>query len=798
MKRLVFLLLCLAASASPAREAPERLLLPTPKKAVFSAPFTVRAGRFRIDDRFGGELDAARTDLFARTLEDRLGWKRTDDGPLRILLEKKAGTTLPGEYYELNVSPEVIRIAAADTRGIMRGISRLLAMTLTPLFTAGPGNTVTIRSIRIADWPDNALRIFQINLRQVFPETPREVLLKTAEELTDRAAEMLFSHVMFVVGGSMKLEGHPEINPPGPVFTKEDIRRLVGRAELRGLVPGPMLNSIGHASAGPYICPVYDGKDPKKVIGTNVADKNFDALFFRYLDELAELFPGTPFLGIGTDEFHKVLGKIEKLSGRKCGDFYPEYVNKVSAHLKKRGIRTMIYHDMLGPAGRYKWPVETLNGPRDAMRTLEKFDKDVIVGYWNYFHAEEYPFVKDLFDSGFRTVWFTGWYGRHAVAALYGAGHKLKQPLFTTQWSAIPAKNEFVHGSEFSWNAGPSPKTMHDFNELNTFYFHRRPRGNFRGSGVETPPLAGGEPLFSEYAKQLTARLGGGTGAYGIPFDPARARSFRKTPLRRESVPWDRLAELAAEGTLKDHVFFTPGSVVQRIIGRKSGVNAPRKQQKVIFYTSSFGPSTRTDNRGVEFAVDKNGVVTALSGNCSGRSGDERGDMRIPDGGFVVSWNEAQTCFFYRSNSFYQTLRKGDTLTLARRGSGKMTRQTVTAKFTRPRSGVAVFLGAVSPMDPVLPQVKVRFHFSGGGYCDVPVTGSDFISAPNILKKQTPWTMWIAHPLVRHGLFPVLAVETDRPRGAPPVESVSVRCSASGLEAGICVLGVTGFDEAEK
>ncbi|MBQ9500670.1 MAG: hypothetical protein IJU70_00790 [Lentisphaeria bacterium] len=799
MKRLLLLLLSLAASASPARETPDRLLLPTPKKASFSAPFTVRNGRFRIDDRSGTGLDAAKIDLFARTLKERLGWEKAEDAPLRILLERKEEKDLPREYCELSISPEAIRIAAADDRGMMRGLARLQAMTLTPLFAAGPGNSVTIRSVRIADWPDNDLRIFQINLRQVFPETPKEVLLKTAEELIDRAAEMLFSHVMFVVGGSMELAGHPEINPPGPVFTKEEIRRLAGRAELRGLIPGPMLNSIGHAAAGPYICPVCDDKDPQKVIGTNVADKNFDPLFFRYLDELTELFPGTPFLGIGTDEFHKVLGKIEKLSGRKCGDFYPEYVNKVSARLKKRGIRIMIYHDMLGPQGRYKWPVETLNGPKDAMETLKKFDKDVIVGYWNYFHAKEYPFVKDLFASGFRTVWFTGWYGQHAVEALFRTGHRLKQPLFTTQWSAIPAKNEFVHGAEFSWNAGASPKTMHDFNDLNTFYFHRRPRGNFRGNAVETPPLAGGEPLHPEYAKQLTARLGGVRAcAYGIPVDLACARGFHKAPGRRGTVSWDRLAELAAKGTLKDHVFFTPRSVVQRVIGRKSGVNAPRKQQKVIFYTSSFGPSTRTDARGVEFAVDKNGVVTALSGNCSGRSGDETGDMRIPEGGFVVSWNEAQPCFFFRSNSFYQTLRKGDRLTLARRGSGKMTKQSVTAKFSRPRGGAAVFLGAVSPMDPVLPQVKIRFHFSGGGFCDVPVTGSDFIASPNILKKQTPWNMWIASPLVRHGLFPVLAVEMDRPSGAPPVESVSVRCSASGLEAGICVLGVTGFDEDKK
>ena len=102
----------------------------------------------------------------------------------------------------------------------MRGLSRLLAMTLTPLFEVTEKGLV-LPILSIQDHPDNSLRIFQINLRQVYAHTPPQLMLETAFLLIDRAAEMQFNCVMLMIGGSMKLDGHPEINPPGPVWSKE-------------------------------------------------------------------------------------------------------------------------------------------------------------------------------------------------------------------------------------------------------------------------------------------------------------------------------------------------------------------------------------------------------------------------------------------------------------------------------------------------------------------------------------------------------------------------------------------------
>ena len=791
MKMRKYLLSCLLPFAVLC--AGELPLLPTPKTLEMHGTFVLKNAEFSLRSDWGKQLSPTQIKLFADTLSSRLGWKQKQTAKFEIQLKKSTVPHKSKEYYTLDISPEKVSITAAAPDGIFRGMARLQALSVTQHIRRENGRLVLPR-LSIKDHPDNKERIFQINLRQVYAQTPEKLMLEMTFMLIDRAAEMQFNHVMLMIGGSMKLDGHPEINPHGPVWTKDKIRLMVERVHARGMKCGPLINSIGHAAAGPYICPIYD-KAGKKVIGINVTDPKFDKLFFRYIDELADLFPGAEYFGIGTDEFHRVMKEIEKLSGKKCEEYYPEYVNKVSRHLKKRGLRTMIYHDMLGPGGRYKWPVETLNGPKGAMDMLKKFDKDVIVAYWNYFHAYDYPFVKDLQNAGL-DIWFTGWYGEHCLGALYRLGNKFKAPLFTTYWSAIPAKNEFVHGSEFSWNVN-SPLTQNQFNDLNNFLFYGRQQGFIRPAAFEHVRLTGGIPLFAAQKKLLEKRFNGTKAdSCGLPLDFSSARSFGKIKQLKQFSLND-VEQLNKQGKLKNCVIYTPNTFVQRAFGSKVGVNEERNKQKTIFYTSSFGKSTRTNNRGVEFSVDKNGIIKELSGNCFGKSGDEKGNMTIPDGGTVVSWHEAQPCFFYRSNTFYQTLKKGDKLYLAQRSSRALTRQIISGKFRTPRRQAVLWLTAAAPLEPAR-LLKVTFELTNGKKLDMVINGSDFITAPNILLQKPVFETYLPFAVSGYKLFPILAVEYRHTDKNVKISGVSVQATTAALEAGASVLGATAFDEKEE
>ena len=769
----------------------KQYLLPTPKEVKVAGNVFIKSKDFTVVNKFGSALKAEQIALFSQTLSKRLNWQEKSNSKFAIILQKKSFPGKVNEYYHLEISNNHITISSSHIDGIFRGISRLLSITATQICKL-EDNGLSLPKLLIKDYPDNQLRIFQVNLRQVYAKTPKNLMMETAFMLIDKAAEMQFNCVMLMIGGNMKLEGHPEINPHGPLWTKNEIKQLVDRCKLRGVATGPMINSIGHAAAGPYVCPIYD-KDGKKVLGINVTDPKFDALFFRYVDELAQLFPKGSYFSIGTDEFHRVLKEIERLSGKKCEEYYPEYVNKVNRHLKKFKMHTVIYHDMLGPGGRYKWPIETLNGPKGAMEMLKKFDKDVIVAYWNYFHAYDYPFIKDLVAAGFKTIWFTGWYGQHGIKTLYNVGNKLKSPLFTTQWSAIPAKNEFVHGAEFSWNVN-SPKTQDDFNDINNWLFYNRKDGQLYNSEFEIAPLTGGIPLYKDYKEKLLKRFGNQTKLFanGIPIDLAKGRNF--TSIRNvEELSWDKVEELQKSNKLKNYTFYTPNTIVKRVIGSKSGVNVKREKQKVIFYTPKIGQSTNTNNRGVEFSINKEGKVLDLSGNCYGKSGDEKGNMTIPKDGLVVSWHEAQPCFFFRSYSFYQTLKKNDKLILGKRSNLGATRQIIKGSFSKPKKGAVVFISAVKPLDPAR-ILRINFNLSNGKSQVVNVLGTEFISAPNILLDNPKWNTYLPFSMVRYGLFPILAIELQQKDNEPKITNVSIQATSAALEAGVSILGITGFD----
>ena len=309
---------------------------------------------------------------------------------------------------------------------------------------------------------------------------------------------------------------------------------------------------------------------------------------------------------------------------------------------------------------------------------------------------------------------------------------------------------------------------------------------------MEQVPLTGGIPFFEEHKKKLEKHFKGSSArSNGLILDFSSARSFGKMK-KLQQYSLDSAALLHKQGKLKNCVLYTPNTFVQRVLGAKVGVNEERNKQKTIFYTSSFGKSTRTNNRGVEFSADKNGIVKELSGNCYGRSGDEKGNMTIPEGGTVISWNEAQPCFFYRSNTFYQRLRKGDQLFLAHRSFQAMTQNIISGKLKTPRSNAVIWLTAAAPAEPAR-LLKVTFFLNNGKKQEMIINGNDFIAAPNVLLKRPVFNTYLPFAM-RGKLFPVLAVEFNT-NGREKISGISVQAATSALECGAAVLGATAFDE---
>ena len=167
--------------------------------------------------------------------------------------------------------------------------------------------------------------------------------------------------------------------------------------------------------------------------------------------------------------------------------------------------------------------------------------------------------------------------------------------------------------------------------------------------------------------------------------------------------------------------------------------------------------------------------------------------MTIPKDGLVVSWHEAQPCFFFRSYSFYQTLKKNDKLILGKRSNLGATRQIIKGSFSKPKKGAVVFISAVKPLDPAR-ILRITFNLSNGKSQVVNVLGTEFISAPNILLDNPKWNTYLPFSMVRYGLFPILAIELQQKDNEPKITNVSIQATSAALEAGVSILGITGFD----
>ncbi|NMA45945.1 MAG: hypothetical protein GX945_05220 [Lentisphaerae bacterium] len=788
----------LAPSLRAAAPTPVDYLLPTPKSCHYTGPIHFNESSYRLHDHFG--LAAGKLTRFRQTLQERLAWQPAQDGAISIDLERLTDAAPNDEFYRFEISDQRIYIAASKEAGIMRGLSRLFGIILTPLTEIHPDGSVTLPGLTIADYPDFPLRGIMVTAAQVFPATRKADLLEHVRQGIDLAAALQFNYLFLHLGGRLLSEKHPEINPAGPCFTREEVAAFVQQAEERGLIPCPMMNSIGHMSSAPQICPLYDS-DPKtgatKALAMNIGAVNFWDLYCEYLDDLRVLFNNPPYFSIGTDEFHNQIKMIEEACGKPCREFYPEFVNRVNRHLKAFQVVTLIYHDMLGPRGRHSWPEETLGGPPDAMEMLKAFDKDINVAYWNYFHSHRYPFVQDLLNAGFNKLWFAAWFGVEPVKALFQKSYAHKQAVLTTAWSMIPGNNEYVHGAEFSWNIiQESPKSHLDFTELNHYLFWRRGQ-NRPEPHATVVKLSGGMDAPAAFRQALARRFPTPQQrAFGIPVDLSTLRVFTAPDIPQEiPPPWD-FKRLAAEGALNNLLLYTDSSVACLALGAKVKLNEARKSGDLAIYDSSYGASTGTDRRGAEIAADASGKIVKLSGNCLNRTGDETGNMAIPENGFVISKHGAQPIFYsYRGYGFFPSLRVGDRLHLRLREQHPTSAlsQKIQAELDPQRRRLALFLTTMRPIDPGRVQAKVHLRFADDSSTTLNLSGLAFLNPPCPLRDISDWTPWMAWNTVRYGLQPAIAYEWQAPTEHPGPVAIEVVPETAGLAAGLTIMGLTQF-----
>lgn len=763
-------------------------LLPTPKELKVGEMVAFEGSKYTFVDNFG--LSARRKARFAETLKKKLGWQESSDGKIKIILNKlNSNPVANDEYYTFSTSADTITISAAKEPGIMRGLGRFAGLIESPLFnTRFDGNFETYR-LDIADYPDFERRPVLLGAASLFKNSKKADVLTFINDFIEKASAMQFNCIAYELGGRLQMAKYPDINQPGPSFSAAEMAEIMDHIEDRGMTVIPMINCIGHFGRAPNICP-YKTLDGKRTF-MNIADPKCMPMLLDYIDEVIKVFRNPKYFSIGTDEFHREVATLEKLFGKPFHEFYPEFVNKVNAHMKSRNVAMLICHDMLMPMGSHPYPEEVGSGPsKQGKKALAKIDKDIHVMYWNYFHSYHYYFIKDLQDAGVKNIWMLPHSGSAAVQALLKRSLPLGKNIMATSWFLVLQSNCYPHAAEYSWNIYKDfKKSEFDFNDMNDALFFSR---NTKTPAVDykTIKLAGAYAFKPEYAAKFNKRFPEkAVTASGIPFNFSTAKTLAAPGVVLEKELTIDEAKQFFDSKKAVYMGAENAVAVQKL--SKFKVNAERKHQDIVVYTSKHGKSTGTNRRGLEVAVGADGKVVELSGNCFQRTGDEHGNMAIPEGGYVVSYGNSQPYLSHPGYSLFFKLSKGEKFRFTADNDTKHKSGMVSGVLYSKYRKVAIAVTCTESIRPGgLGFIEIKMQKGKSKFARINsyyfTTGLCIFLDGKDVKRYNPF------PMVRHGLNPVIVLEYTIPEGAD-AKAIYISTTRQGALSGLSVLGVTQY-----
>lgn len=453
------------SDAKPATAPPTLPLVPYPRQ-VTPRPgvFTVRpASRILV----GSQMDAADTNgvkLFnehlaklsgaplpveraaASTASADIVFDGFGNYPLIAETAKTRGFTipdeLPAEGYWLCVRESGILVGASDRRGMV-----CAALTLEQLCRQ-EGNTIAVPCCDIVDYPRLDLRICQMQVPALTvqgwnlfewraKQDPKGHAdfktmkdgLPILEQMTRAALQLKMNAVMIDLCNVFRFESYPDMALPQAV-PLADLQPTIDLCRTYYAEPIPALNLLAHqehflAQARPELMLVKLAEFPKKRVSRYeeffywepVYDPNHPEvrrIVTAVIDETVQLFRPR-YLHIGHDECG-ALKFVPRKHDKEIRNLFSGSVNFLHDHLKKHGVRTMMWGDML--LNQRMFPTGAAHGAYPGAPiagAIDDIPRDIIITDWHYWpYTHHYPdtggtrkdFPSSLYfsDHGFDVV----------------------------------------------------------------------------------------------------------------------------------------------------------------------------------------------------------------------------------------------------------------------------------------------------------------------------------------------------------------------------------------------------------
>ena len=384
-------------------------LFPTPAKSCLASE-TVSVATFN-----GYQADCPEGvragEILAEKLLERTGHAIAEKTDGAIRFRKDAAIAENG--YRLTVAKDAIDIAASDLRGFVIAVETLVKLLRGNAFQLGT----------VEDAP-------RFNFRGV------HILLPPPEEwafarrlIKHLISPMGYNAVILEFAGGMRFESHPEITeavihakkmgrdglwpafPHGEaggatVVEKADVAAYIDYIRSFGIDVIPEVQSLGHVQFMTIAHP--DIAEREDTIETAVDQRFADAntgkfyahcycpsneksykILFDLMDEIIEVARPTKYVHAGHDEVYQI-GVCPVCREKDPADLYYNDVMRIYNHLAEKGLKMMIWSDMLQSASSYK-----------TVPAIDRIPKDIVMmDFIWYFHLGK-DIEVNLTEKGF-------------------------------------------------------------------------------------------------------------------------------------------------------------------------------------------------------------------------------------------------------------------------------------------------------------------------------------------------------------------------------------------------------------
>jgi hypothetical protein len=643
----------------------------------------------------------------------------------------------------------------------------------------------------IRDYPESPHRAFMIQAAWA-PD------IRAIRAMVELLARMKVRYVAIEFGSQLVLDLDPNM-ATGARFSKRQAKELIEYARSLGIEPIGYLNLLGHLDRA-YQKPPYTNHG-----GIMIQDGSvYERFIFPILDEMLDVNGKVRWFHCGMDEAWELFEWLSR-EGYDSATLLAQHIRRVHDYLQARGVRLVIWHDMLFAPELEKEvgaPIGPANGgaPRNTSAALDKIPKSVILNYWFYDPLPAYPALDWLQRKGFE-VWASPW---QTPFSLVRYAQSRGAPTMGTIWAdppgcltdpaflAVPVMYAWA-----AWNPASAPadtvpelKVQQQAIEAALRALWGRPR---LGTDVQQVLLIQPErksihrlrlpDQLSDVPEQL----------YGVPFDFS-------APLQLSAIETDTSTDLRRAKS----VVLPDGRQIPL-----DGVNKWRGEDDLILYTGDL-PSTGTNVYGGEALFSSRGQLVS-SGGYGG------GNRTIPAGGFALSAHMGPSSQKYHA---IMSLRLGDFVQILDEEGNPLLSSTVRVRLSdgsqhmvdvqqpelskslteRSRWSISLnerlrrfyFVVATQQEVPALRTVgEFIIRYQDGSEVVVPIRAQAESSTSRVTGFILPdgnnrWFAWRDTPEQ-----PILVREWTNPNADKVISELVFLPSAEGLLAGLQLQGIT-------